>query len=402
MMLPLSKRLIFVFMVFLLSIITHTLSPSPLFPSCCALLSQIHPSCLSCFNMAHPSLLHHHTKTRRRKGQVGTRRRRGGKATGKTTRFVPNRWRDARAAHPGRTLPPSVVVFSATVPMHPQDPRSTRVVTSSYENLKPTTQSPLPPLCENTFASSTSAVTKRKRGSFEIFYFVHIPKTGGAALKRSLAECADPLNSLRDPPQNLLLSGVPHGKAKTRPRFVRVLSRGHLSASAIDPRINTFALLRDPFERVRSAFRFVLGGGEGSEVWGEHNHVIRKLRDVFVKHRIQSISDIFERPASDVVRQQILEHSHFKPMVHFVCSASSPSVPIVDRLFALETFRPSALARYLGIAPFKMCHKNKSSVPYILTDKDRECIREHYAADFDLYRNAVPARDVLPSKHAQT
>ena len=289
----------------------------------------------------------------------------------------------------------------------------------------------MPVLCETVFLRHASATKPNKTNTTNrhntpnlpptrIFYFVHIPKTGGAALKRSLAAVADPLHSLLNPPQNLLLPGRP-SRQKTKPfSRVRILSRGHLRARDIDPRIPTFAIVRDPYARIRSAFRFVMGGGDGSEVWGEGNQTIKDLKRVFDTHQIRTLSDIFRRPTQDPVRKRILAHEHFRPMVDAVEDAEGNR--LVDKCFVLERFarakpptpkgkpvtstgattskgtpngipngtdEADAVANHLGIAPFEMLRKNESGYSYELSEEDRGWIGRVYERDVGLYREVV-------------
>lgn len=298
----------------------------------------------------------------------------------------PRRRRTRRVAlgspspHPSsQTRPPPLYIFSAVIPLHPNDARHRWTVDVTYSNLKPSPSHLrlLSPLRECAFRLPLHRHPASRPRAFRVFYFVHVPKTGGAALKLSLAAVADRMNSLRQPPQNLLLPG------KTRGSYVRVLSRGHLGARAVDPRLPTFALLREPLARIRSAFRFVLGGGKGSAVWGDDNRVIQELRDVFAAQRIRTISDIFEAPLA--VRRRILGHTHFQPMTDFVCDAAGRL--LIDRVFRMEALGDDAteLSKHLGVRPFPLVHTNRSHVAYTLTPRDREHLERHYAGDIALY-----------------
>lgn len=149
-----------------------------------------------------------------------------------------------------------------------------------------------------------------------------------------------------------------------------------------------------------------MGGGDGSEVWGEGNQTIKDLKRVFDTHQIRTLSDIFRRPTQDPVRKRILAHEHFRPMVDAVEDAEGNR--LVDKCFVLERFarakppaistgtttpkgtdEADAVANHLGIAPFEMLRKNESGYSYELSEEDRGWIGRVYERDVGLYREVV-------------
>jgi hypothetical protein len=269
-------------------------------------------------------------------------------------------------------------LFHAHIPYHPTDSRTKKTSVHHYVNLK---RAPngflLPPLAEKVFNLPHADKT---RVSVSVYYFVHIAKTGGVSIRHALRDIADPLNSMRDPPQNMLLPSPQKGC------YTRVLSRGHLRARDIDPRIRTFAVLREPLARIRSAFQFISEKGTHSEVWGKSNYTIQELHRVFVQHRIRTISDIFTLP-NRPVRERILNHEHFRCMCEYVCDARGTL--IVDHLFLLETLQPTVLSAHLNIRHIQLSHENASRRKYALTTEDMGHIRRHYARDIALYNTVV-------------
>ena len=216
---------------------------------------------------------------------------------------------------------------------------------------------------------------------YRLFYFVHIPKTGGVSLKSGLHQrFGMPADSIHAP-QSMLLHGTYNRKKKIL-HMTRLLSRGHLSAHQIDPRVPKFCILRDPYDRVASAFRYVSEGGSNGEIWG--NHYIRSgVGKLFKQHQIRSVADIF-RCRDQRARQTILDFPHFRTMSSFVTDPKTGGL-LVDRVFVLEELDTAAVSDMLHVPAFQLPHKNQSRSGYSLSAADREHIRKHYYADIELY-----------------
>jgi len=231
-------------------------------------------------------------------------------------------------------------------------------------------------LCEYTNAPIA------KNALFRLFYFVHITKTAGVALKKCLQEqCAMPTMSSYAP-QNLLLQGTPVVRNKKRfPSYTRFLSKGHLTVNELDCRMPTLCILREPLSRVRSAFRFLAEGGKHGEVW---QYPERAMMELFRAHRIASLSDIFELQ-NTALKKRILEHPHFRPQSEFICAPNTTDV-LVDHVFVLESFDAKAVANVLHIHAFTLEHRNKSEFEYELSHTDKEYITDYYKDDIEIYK----------------
>ena len=262
------------------------------------------------------------------------------------------------------------ILFLTQPPFRYQHPK-TRNARHTYVNLKrrsrraSTSRTKDSVLCEylRTLDVSTKAHVR-------LHYFVHVPKTGGAALKLALQNSNSVIPSCTTV-QSVLLRGLGHN------RYTRVVSVGHNDVRTIDPRVPTFCILRDPYERIRSAFRYVMEGGKNAPIWNmPQKHTMNTWR----KQNIRSVSDLFATPAR---RKTTLEHTHFRPMTEFVTDVTGKM--IVDHVFFQEELDPHSIADYLGIRPFELPVKNSSDLPYTLTESDRECIATYYANDLILY-----------------
>lgn len=275
-------------------------------------------------------------------------------------------------------MPAESILFTAQPPFTPRHPK-TRRARHLYANLKRSnrrqrssrsTTTP-PTLCE--YLRTLDVAPKAR---IRLHYFVHVPKTGGAALKLAL------LNSPAAVPncstvQSVLL------RARGHHQYVRVVSVGHNGVQAIDPRVPTFCVLRDPYERIRSAFRYVMEGGKHAAVWKMPQ---KHTMEAWKRAGIRSVTDLFATAAR---RKTTMAHVHFRPMTEFVTDADG--VLAVDKVFFQDALDAQVVGNYLGIAPFEMPVKNQSERPYTLTAADRACIASHYAEDVALYKAARAA-----------
>ena len=275
-------------------------------------------------------------------------------------------------------MPAETVLFTALPPFAPGHPKSRRA-RHVYTNLKRATRR----------RSSTSASRRQQRpctlceytrtldvpakARVRLVYFVHVPKTGGAALKLALHASAAAVPSCSTV-QSVLLRG------RRRHQYTRVVSVGHNGVRDVDPRVPTFCILRDPYERIRSAFRYVMEGGKHAAVWTMPQ---KHTMDKWTTRGITTVADLFATPAQ---RTETLAHPHFRPMTTFVTDTTGALA--VDKVFFQDALDPRAIAAYLGIAPFALPVKNQSGRPYTLTSADRACVAKHYAEDIALYEAA--------------
>ena len=276
-------------------------------------------------------------------------------------------------------MPAETVLFTAQPPFTPRHPK-TRRARHLYANLKRShrrqrssrSTTTLPTLCE--YLRTLDVAPKAR---IRLHYFVHVPKTGGAALKLALLNSPAAVPSCSTV-QSVLL------RARGHSAYVRVVSVGHNGVQAIDPRVPTFCVLRDPYERIRSAFRYVImEGGKHAAVWKMPQ---KHTMEAWKRAGIRTVSDLYATAAR---RKTTMAHVHFRPMTEFVTNANG--VLSVDKVFFQDSLDPRAVADYLGIAPFEMPVKNQSERPYTLTAADRACIASHYAQDVVLYKAARAA-----------
>ena len=268
----------------------------------------------------------------------------------------------------------TISVFTSNVPLHPkstkQATRPTRTFT--YINIK---RHPSP--TNRVRFQETHQQPIPARSVFRLFYFVHVPKTGGVALKKSLQEQCSVMSVSTYSPQSLLLRGESRPK---QPAFTRLLSRGHMSVTDVHPSIPTFCILREPYSRVRSAFRFLKEGGKHGEVWECPE---REMMELLQSNKIHTISDIFTlRDAT--LRKRILNHPHMRPQHEFICAKGTTTV-LVDNVFVLESGPAHDVANMLHIPRFRLEQRNKSHAPYTLSVQDKRHIRKHYEKDFIVY-----------------
>lgn len=176
--------------------------------------------------------------------------------------------------------------------------------------------------------------------------FIHIPKTGGTSI------CA-----------NLYGRNLPHATAS----FWREIYGTEIAG------VPSFAVLREPLERLKSAYRFIKYGGT----------------DVIAVSRY----DMFRLRGADTF-DQFVEHLHRHPKLlttittlqsqaDFVFDAQGDL--IVDRLFRMEGGRmPDDLNRWLGIEALPRL--NRSSVePIQMSDVTVRRVEQLYARDFALF-----------------
>jgi hypothetical protein len=302
------------------------------------------------------------------------------------------------------------IVFASHIPLHKNSPhRKQPERVYQYANLKRLAEPPHTNTTTNHNHShdpypqlgESAEIRIPSDAVFRLFYFVHVPKTGGVALKKSLHDHHSVQNLSTQTPQNMLIAGRPirttttttTQTTKTCGCYSRVLSRGHLSASDIDPRVATFCMLREPCSRVRSAFRFLSEGGKHGEVW---DYPERAMMNLFQKHRIRTISDIFELK-DPTLKKRILAHPHMRPQHEFVCAPKSDEV-IVDDVFVLEQFDANRFATLLRLKDFALDVRNKSQIPYTLSATDEQHIRQYYARDFELYARFAHGKSHPPTR----
>lgn len=176
--------------------------------------------------------------------------------------------------------------------------------------------------------------------------FIHIPKTGGTSI------CA-----------NLYGRNLPHATAS----FWREMYGSEIAG------VPSFAVLRDPLDRLKSAYQFIKYGG---------TDVIAVSRyDMFRLRRAHTFDDFVEK---------LYQHPKLlttivtlRPQSNFVWDAHCNV--IVDRLFRMEGGRmPEDLHRWLGTEALPRL--NRSIAETIQTSKRSVSrVEQLYAHDFELF-----------------
>jgi len=193
--------------------------------------------------------------------------------------------------------------------------------------------------------------------------FVHVPRVAGTSIAHAL-----------------------YGPRCTRHHSIRYYKT---VAPDFWAKADSFAVLRDPFDRFASAYAFVRSGGTDS----------CRLSDVFLRQtaRIRSVDDYlaFIEDRDDLSLDFVM-----RPQSWFVCDLQTGE-PLVKRLF-LYGRDDAALSVFLkshGID--KLLRLNPSARnPLQLSDGQRRRIERIYARDFDLvgalrYRRAQGSPDSL-------
>lgn len=186
--------------------------------------------------------------------------------------------------------------------------------------------------------------------------FIHVPKAGG--------------NSVR----HIVFGGAPSA-----------ILGGHGTAQqlrAADPRLYadyfTFAVVRHPFERLKSAFWYLKAGGRSryEAVWARRNLGAFETFDAFVRK-------LGESPR---FQRRVMRYLHFIPQVQFVCDVDG--TVMVDELIRLEAFDEGmrSVCDRLGV-PYEPRHENRSSRP-AANESDESDFRAIcatlYAADYQI------------------
>ena len=189
--------------------------------------------------------------------------------------------------------------------------------------------------------------------------FVHVPRVAGTSIARAL-----------------------YGPRCTRHHSIRYYMT---VAPRFWEKADSFALLRDPFDRFASSYAFVRTGGTET----------CRLSDVFVRQtaRLRSVDDYlsFIEDRDDLSLDFVM-----RPQSWFVCDLKT-GAPLVDDLF-LYGEDDEALSRYLaphGIAGLPWLNRGLR-LPLPLTPARRARIRAIYAADFTLIDSVRRNRGLDP------
>ena len=179
--------------------------------------------------------------------------------------------------------------------------------------------------------------------------FVHVPKTGGTSVARALY-------------------GTDGGGHRTIRDY-----RDELGDDAVDAAFS-FAVVRDPVERLASAVRYLRRGGSNrlDAAFGESVMSRYPTLDAFVRGWL----------TPDSSQEQV----HFRPQADFVLGADGR--PDVDRLIPYPGLAEGyAAVRALTGRGGPLPHLNATppAPPPRLSAEAAARVREIYAADFDLF-----------------
>jgi len=185
--------------------------------------------------------------------------------------------------------------------------------------------------------------------------FIHVPKTGGNSV-RQIVFGGGPAS---------ILGG--HGTA----RQLRAVDAEAFDAYFI------FAVVRDPFDRLKSAFWYLKGGGMSryDALWAKRN--LGEF-DTFAEF----VRALGARPA---FRARITRYLHFIPQVEFLCDQDGEIM--VDHLLRMEDFDTDmkAVCDRLGLS-YEPRHENVSAKPPASVDEGelRRICGTVYRSDYDV------------------
>ncbi|WP_396271297.1 sulfotransferase family 2 domain-containing protein [Ideonella sp.] len=208
------------------------------------------------------------------------------------------------------------------------------------------------------------------------FVFVHIPKTAGTSVSQALAKHCGVLD--------LELGGTAFGEAIQTPYLRRHGLRKHSTAQEIRESIgaqrwasmSSFAVLRDPVERLASAYRFLKGWNSPLNTSRVHMLALPTFTD-FVA------SGLWEQ--SDGLDQM------FRPQAAWVLGANAE--PLVQHLIPMHQLKSGLLKVLSQAAPTVdwqatvdgMGHLNPSKAePMGLDAPLLQRLKRRYAVDYDL------------------
>lgn len=177
--------------------------------------------------------------------------------------------------------------------------------------------------------------------------FVHVPRAAGTSIARAL-----------------------YGPGCTRHhsiRYFRTVAPRFFAAA------DSFAVVRDPFDRFASSYAFVRSGG---------THACR-MSDVFVRQtaHLKSVDDYLSFIED---RDDLLLDFVMRPQSWFICDLET-GAPLVRRLF-LYGQDDARLAEYLkaqGVAELPWLNMSER-MPFLLTARQKRRIEKIYARDFAL------------------
>lgn len=184
--------------------------------------------------------------------------------------------------------------------------------------------------------------------------FVHVPKTGGASIL-----------------QLCLRHGIRVIDHDLRnPNYVSLAQY-----RSLNPNIHSFAIVRNPWDRVVSSYHFLRKGGiKGGD---------RLDADRFVnqyKNFSQFVLNAFES-------REILDQIHFRPQYKWISDDQGVAVDMVGKFEKLQMYF-SKWCKSIGLPNYKLPHVNKSthrSYKEYFDEQTIEIIRNNYRKDIEIF-----------------
>lgn len=185
--------------------------------------------------------------------------------------------------------------------------------------------------------------------------FVHIPKTGGASV---IQIC------------------MRHG--------IRIIDHDlrnpdHISLARyrnLNPNIYSFAIVRNPWDRVVSTYHYLKKGGIKEEDRADGNRFVNCYKD-FNEFVLEAFKD-----------QSILEQIHFRPQYEWMSDENGLIVDLVGRFEKLQ-MSCARWCKSIGLPGYKLPHVNKSEhKPYkaYYSEKTIDIIRNAYSKDIEFFK----------------
>ena len=136
-----------------------------------------------------------------------------------------------------------------------------------------------------------------------------------------------------------------------------------------------FAFVRNPWDRIYSAYRYLKSGGWNDEdkLWSENN--------------LSEFDDFNQFVEGWLNRQNIKKHIHFTPQYQFVCDGKDRL--LIDYLAYFETINDdfTKIARYLNIDTNIGHHNANPAESYlnIYSEKSHAIVAEVYSRDISMF-----------------
>lgn len=185
--------------------------------------------------------------------------------------------------------------------------------------------------------------------------FVHVPKTGGASILQLCLRHGIRIidHDLRNPNYISL----------TRYR-------------SLNPNIYSFAIVRNPWDRVVSSYHYLRKGGIKGEDMLDADRFVNQYRNF-----TQFVLNAFEA-------REILDQIHFRPQYKWISDERGVIVDMVGRFEKLQTsFSKWCVA--IGLPNYKLPHVNRSahrSYKEYFNEQTIEVIRKNYRKDIELFK----------------